>query len=110
MPACSPLNCAPRRMLPPPMTKPIWQPLSAACLTWRAICVTSSMPMPRSPAWLKLSPDNFRMTRVKGGMKHRLQIANLKLQIRNLQSETYDLRLPQLPVDELFDLHACPLG
>jgi hypothetical protein len=45
------------------MTRPIWQPLSAACLIWRAMCMTSSMPMPRSPPWLKLSPDSLRMTR-----------------------------------------------
>src|SRR4051794_31610933 len=76
-------------MLPPPITKPIWHPLSAACLTCRAMSVTSSMPMPRSPAWLKLSPESLRMTRVKRG-----------------ESAIGSLAFAQFPVHKLFHLHA----
>src|SRR6476619_6987881 len=95
MAACVPLNCAPRRILPPPMTSPISQPLSAACFTCRAICVTSSMPMPRSPAWLKLSPESFRMTRAYGAV---------------LVMSVLELILPEFPVHELLYFHPVPFG
>jgi len=57
------VNCAPRRMLPPPRTMAIWAPKREARWTCPARWTTASMAMPRSPWWLKPSPEIFKITR-----------------------------------------------
>src|SRR3954453_9138589 len=60
------VNCAPRRMLPPPITIAIWTPVEAARWTCAEISATSCMLMPRWPGAAKLSPESFRRIRLEG--------------------------------------------
>src|SRR5688572_28130492 len=79
------LNCAPRRMLPPPVTTAISASRFASAIC-RAVCITTSMLMPRSPAWQKPSPESFRTTRRR--------------------CTAMGLLLAKLPIDEPLDLHS----
>src|SRR6476646_423426 len=108
-------------MLPPPTTSAIWQPTSWACFTSRAICSTSSMPIPRSPACDRLSPESLRMTRLKAGrgvsavaMKSSSRLAPASTRGNDKHPRRVDaaakLFLPQNPMYKLFDFHLVPIG
>ena len=84
------------------------------------------MPMPRSPAWLKLSPESFSTTRLNGGCGsagHALSVQSDMIAVSKLcftcrrladsvqSGPNLDLHyLPQFPVHELLHLHPLALG
>src|SRR5437764_1199243 len=63
------LNCAPRRMLPPPTTMASWTPRSRMRWACRAMLSVSSMLMPLLPLCPNPSPLSFRITRLYLGLR-----------------------------------------
>src|SRR5271156_6424119 len=85
-------------MLPPPITNANSTPCLAACCVCFAMCATASMAMPRSPGWVKPSPEIFNTTRRNRGPEVSLGADGM----RSL--------LGQFPADETLDRHAGGLG
>src|SRR5262245_13902607 len=98
------VNCAPRRIFPPPITMAICTPCCDALRICPEMAATSAILMTRSPACVKLSPESFSTTRRSDRPS---AASDFGIAINLLgNNRAPRLRLSQLPVNVAKHLHA----